>query len=132
MVIFNSKTCAEKYADHHDQHQRCALSVSLTHLRENITSGSVLIVHEFCNEKKKRKISNNINVVIRASHLRKKIKIAIGITSGLVLIINEFWNDQKREKSMITFLLWFERIAVAPTRKHQDNYRDNFRIGVNC
>ena len=50
MVIFNSKTCAEKYADHHDQHQRCALSVSLTHLRENIkitiwlTSELVLIV----------------------------------------------------------------------------------------
>ena len=65
----------------------------------------MLIVHEFWNDKKKRKISDNIKVVIRASHLREKINLAIGITSGLVIIINEFWNDQKREKSMITFLL---------------------------
>ena len=51
------KTCAEEDADHHDQHQRCALSVPLTHLREkikimldNFSSGvklTLLIVDEF-------------------------------------------------------------------------------------
>ena len=55
------KTCAEEDADHHDQHQRCALGVSLTHLPENIkitiriTSGLVLIVMEFWSDKKREK-----------------------------------------------------------------------------